>query len=39
MERFNYKGGCGVCGCMCIEAFKQTADLGYKINGFRLLVI
>ena len=23
MEHFNYKDGCGVCGCLCIEAFKK----------------
>ena len=30
MERFTYKGGCGVRECMRIEAFKTTADLGYR---------
>ena len=30
MERFSYKGGCGVCERMRIEAFKRRAGLGYK---------
>ena len=28
-KRFSYKGGCGVCGYTCIEAFKRRAGLGY----------
>ena len=30
MERFSYKGGCGVRERMRIEAFKRRADLDYK---------
>ena len=26
---FSYKGGCGMCGCTHIEAFKRRAGLGY----------
>ena len=29
MERFSYKGGCGVLGCICIKAFRRKACLGY----------
>ena len=29
MERFSYKGGCGVRECTCIETFKR-AELGYR---------
>ena len=25
MECFSYKGGCGICGCICIKTFKSTA--------------
>ena len=32
MERFTYKGGCGICGRTCIKTFKRRA-------GFGLLVI
>ena len=28
-KRFSYKGGCGVRGCTCIEAFNRRAGLGY----------
>ena len=27
-ECFSYKGGYGVHGCVCIEAFKRRANLG-----------
>ena len=28
-KHFSYKGGCGVLGHTCIEAFKRRAGLGY----------
>ena len=35
MERFSYKGGCGVHGCTRIETFKE---LGWAIDKqFRLI--
>ena len=30
MERFSYKGGCGVCGHTHIKVFKRRAGLGYR---------
>ena len=30
MERFSYKGRCGVRECTHIEAFKTRASLGYR---------
>ena len=30
MERFSYKGECGVCERMRIKAFKRRAGLGYR---------
>ena len=30
MERFGYKGGCGIHERMCIETFKRRAELGYR---------
>ena len=27
-ESISYKGGCGVCGRMCIDAFKIRAGMG-----------
>ena len=29
-EHLSYQGGCGVHGCMCIEAFKRRAGFGYR---------
>ena len=29
-ERFSYKGGCGLYGCMHIKVFKRRAGLGYR---------
>ena len=36
-ECFSYKGGCGVCEWMCIEAFKRRACLGYRqtVSGYQ----
>ena len=39
MERFSYKGGCGVREHTRIKTFKRRAELGYKINSFGLLLI
>ena len=30
MKRFSYKGGCGMCERVHIEAFKRRAGLGYR---------
>ena len=30
MERFSYKGGCGIRERMRIETFKRRAGLGYR---------
>ena len=30
MERFSYKGGCGICECARIKAFKRRA--GWAID-------
>ena len=30
MERFSYKGGCGVRERTRFEKFKRTAELGYR---------
>ena len=30
MERFSYKGGCGIRERMHVETFKTRADLGYS---------
>ena len=27
-EHLSYKGGCGICGCTCIEDFKRRTGLG-----------
>ena len=30
VEPFSYKGGCGVSGHIHLEAFKRSADMGYR---------
>ena len=30
MERFSYKGGCGIHEHTCIETFQRRVDLGYR---------
>ena len=30
MERFSYKGGCGILERMRIEMFKRRTELGYR---------
>ena len=30
MVHFSYKGGCGICECTHIEAFKIRVGLGYR---------
>ena len=41
MERFSYKGGCGVCEYMHIKAFKRRSGLGYskrlRVNSNKIL--
>ena len=37
-EHFSYKGVAYVYRHMHIDMFKKRADLGYSLNGFRLLV-
>ena len=36
MERFSYKGGCGICGHVSIKMFKRKAGLcyNYYINKY-----
>ena len=36
MERFSYKGGCGLCECLRIEVFKE--ELAWAIDK-RLRVV
>ena len=37
MVHFSYKGGCGVCECMHIKAFKRRAGLGYIDKWHRVI--
>ena len=37
MQRFSFKGECGVCRSMHIEVFKGSCGFGYR-NGFTLIV-
>ena len=40
MECFSYKGGCGVCERICIEAFKRRAGLGcVRVNTVQYMVV
>ena len=32
MERFSYKGVCGVCGHTCIKVFKRRATVAWAID-------
>ena len=32
-EHFSYKGGCGMRGYVCVDAFERRAGLGYRLTA------